>query len=102
MGTWEGAIVSVLALGLCDGFAGPCINFYYLGLKRSEQIGEGTAIAYYELATKIGDTLGPMILATCILIAGNQKGILIVFVISMTCTIMLFVVNKFVAKEEQL
>jgi predicted MFS family arabinose efflux permease len=98
-GSWEGAVATVLALGFCDGFAGPCTNFYFVGLKRSQEIGESAAIAYYELASKIGDALGPIILSALILLGGNRKGVLMLFLICITCTFIMFVINRFAEKD---
>ncbi len=85
-GSLEGAILTLLAMGLADGFAAPFCNNYFLTLNASQRAGEERAVSYFELAGKAGDTLGPVIFAFA-LGFGQTRG---VAAISMAC--LLFVV----------
>ena len=73
-GSLEGAILTLLIMGLADGFATPFCNNYFLTLNASQQAGEKRAVSYFELAGKAGDTLGPIIFAFA-LSFGQTRGV---------------------------
>lgn len=92
-GSYIGAVLTVLSLGICDGFAEPCLNYYYLSLRSVREIGEENAIAYYELVSRLGQALGPMIFAMA-LIFGERTGIGLTALICIICTGIIYLVNR--------
>ncbi|MDR0337453.1 MAG: MFS transporter [Planctomycetaceae bacterium] len=95
-GSYVGAILTILALGICDGFAEPCLNYYYLSLRSVREIGEENAIAYYELISRLGQALGPIIFATA-LIFGECIGIGLTALTCIICTGIIYLVNRMYA-----
>ncbi|MDR1268291.1 MAG: MFS transporter, partial [Planctomycetaceae bacterium] len=91
-GSYLGAVLTILALGICDGFAEPCLNYYYLSLQSVRETGEENAIAYYELISRLGQALGPMIFATA-LIFGERIGIGLLALVCIICTGIIYLVN---------
>jgi predicted MFS family arabinose efflux permease len=92
-GSYLGAVMTILALGLCDGFAEPCLNYYYLSLRGVKEVGEENAIAYYELISRLGQALGPMIFALA-LIFGERTGIGLMTPVCIICTGIIYFVNQ--------
>ncbi|GHT28904.1 hypothetical protein FACS18942_09720 [Planctomycetales bacterium] len=92
-GSYIGAVITILALGVCDGFAEPCLNYYYLSLWGVQDAGEENAIAYYELISRLGQALGPMIFALA-LIFGERTGIGLITLVCIICTGIIYLVNK--------
>ncbi|MDR1291180.1 MAG: MFS transporter [Planctomycetaceae bacterium] len=92
-GSYLGAVIVILALGICDGFAEPCLNYYYLSLKGVQEVGKENAIAYYELVSRLGQALGPMIFAA-MLILGERTGIGLTALVCMVGTGIIYIVNQ--------
>jgi predicted MFS family arabinose efflux permease len=92
-GSYLGAVLVIVSLGICDGFAEPCLNYYYLSLKGVREAGEENAIAYYELVARLGQALGPMIFAT-MLIFGERTGVGLIALICLTGTGIIYLVNR--------
>jgi predicted MFS family arabinose efflux permease len=92
-GSYFGAVIVILLLGICDGFAEPCLNYYYLSLKGVQEVGKENAIAYYELVSRLGQALGPMIFAV-MLIFGERTGIGLTALVCMVGTGIIYIVNR--------
>ncbi len=92
-GTLGGVIATVLILHVIDGAAGPCSNYYFLGLRGAKAVGEERAVAFIELGGKIGETLGPIIFA-CLLAFGGRRGTATICVLCLVCTGLLILINR--------
>lgn len=92
-GSYVGAVMTILALGICDGFAEPCLNYYYLSLRGVSEVGEENAIAYYELVSRLGQAIGPIIFASA-LIFGERTGIGLTALVCIVCTGIIYLVNR--------
>jgi predicted MFS family arabinose efflux permease len=92
-GSYLGAVLVILALGICDGFAEPCLNYYYLSLRGVQEAGKENAIAYYELVSRLGQALGPMIFAA-MLIFGERTGIGLITLVCIIGTGIIYLVNR--------
>ncbi|MDR1141930.1 MAG: hypothetical protein LBL62_09580, partial [Planctomycetaceae bacterium] len=57
------------------------------------ETGEENAIAYYELISRLGQALGPMIFATA-LIFGERIGIGLLALVCIICTGIIYLVNR--------
>jgi len=82
-------------LGLSDSFGVAAQSNYYLSLKAVSGLGEGKAIAYFSIAGKIGQMLGPIVFGSAA-VFGMVKGAGIVGVVVIT-TFLIFA--KFSKKD---
>lgn len=73
-GNFGAAFIAAFLLGIAVGFGDAAQNNYLLGLKISRELGEGRAIGIFNMITKMGQTIGPVIfgLAT---ISGSAQGV---------------------------
>ncbi|MDR2441486.1 MAG: MFS transporter [Planctomycetaceae bacterium] len=92
-GSYFGAVMTILALGICDGFAEPCLNYYYLSLRGVREVGEENAIAYYELVSRLGQAFGPIIFASALMF-GERTGIGLTALVCIICTGIIYLVNR--------
>ena len=95
LGTLAAAFAAVILLGLSDSFGVAAQSNYYLSLKAVSGLGEGKAIAYFSIAGKIGQMLGPIVFGSAA-VFGMVKGAGIVGVVVIT-TFLIFA--KFSKKD---
>ncbi len=63
-----GAIITLIIMGLSEGFGVTAQNDFYLDMKASKLLGEDKAISYFELIGKFAETLGPIIFSFALLL----------------------------------
>ena len=59
-GSLAAAIVTLVVMGITEGFCVTAQNDVYLELDISKQVGEDRAVGYFELFSKLGETVGPI------------------------------------------
>jgi len=91
-GTLQGAVITLIAMGLIEGFAATAQNSYFLSLDAVRRIGEDEAIGYYELVGKAGETIGPVAFGFAILL-GARKGVIFITALCLAGIILLALLN---------
>lgn len=61
LNSFQAACLSAVLLGVAAGFGDAVQNTYLLSLKTTANLGEGIAIGFLNVTTKIGQTLGPLV-----------------------------------------
>lgn len=75
-GSLAGAIVTLMIMGIAEGFCAPAQNDAYLELDACQHVGEDRAVGYFELFGKLGETIGPIAFAGALLL-GSTGGPLV-------------------------
>lgn len=99
-GSLWGAVVALILMGITEGFCATAQNEFYLELPSSKALGEDKATGYFELFSKVGETLGPIGFSIALLL-GQQLGIfaLGLFVLLATLPALLFLKKAPVRSE---
>lgn len=74
MNNFAAAIMTAFLLGISTGFGEGAQNNYLLQLPATNKLGEGKALGIFSVATKIGQTAGPIVFGAFMSI-GEVKGI---------------------------
>lgn len=59
-GTLWGAIITLIIMGITEGYCAVAQNEYFLNLAAENKVDEDSATSYFELFGKVGETLGPI------------------------------------------
>ena len=86
------AVVILALMGLTEGFAVSNQNGLYFSEKVVSLVGQDRATGYFELFGKVGDTIGPILFAT-VLLLGERNGLIIlgIAIALMTVPYMIFI-----------
>jgi len=76
-GNMAGAVITIIVMGITEGFCVNAQNTYFLDLKASVAIGEDQAIGYFEMVAKIAEVLGPLLFSLAI-IFGQFAGLSVI------------------------
>ncbi len=74
-GNIPGIVITLIIMGISEGFGVTAQNDYFLAMKASKLLGEDKAISYYELIGKFSETLGPILFGLALLL-GSIFGLL--------------------------
>lgn len=85
-GSLWGAVAALILMGITEGFCATAQNEYYLEMSSSKLLGEDKATGYFELFSKIGETLGPIGFSIALLL-GQQLGILVLGLLVLFATL---------------
>lgn len=85
-GSLWGAVAALILMGITEGFCATAQNEYYLEMPSSKLLGEDKATGYFELFSKIGETLGPIGFSIALLL-GQQLGILVLGLLVLFATL---------------
>lgn len=67
-GNIAGAVITIIIMGITEGFCVSAQNSYFLDLKVSKAIGEDQAVGYFEMVAKFAETLGPILFGLAIIL----------------------------------
>ncbi len=76
-GSFAGAVMALIIMGITEGFCVSAQNNYFLDMKASTAIGEDQAIGYFEMVGKFAEMFGPILFSLAIIL-GQLAGLSIV------------------------
>ena len=68
-----GLVLTLIIMGLTEGFCVVAQNDYFLNLKIVSKLGEDVAVSYFEIAAKVAEIIAPIIFGW-VLILGASIG----------------------------
>jgi predicted MFS family arabinose efflux permease len=75
-----GMLLVLMLMGASEGFCVNTQNNLYLDLPVTKKVGADTAVGYFEMFAKLGETLGPLLFALALLL-GSISGLLLLGVV---------------------
>ena len=79
------AMVTVLLFGISDSIGFVAQNVYLLNLRATGEFGQGKALGFFSMTKKIGQMLGPIVLAWGVGCGATQQGVGMVAVMYLVC-----------------
>ncbi len=88
-----GLVLTLIVMGITEGFCVVAQNDYFLDLRIVKEIGEDIAVSYFEVAVKIAEILAPIIFGW-VLIMGEKKGMWVFGIAILVAAALFFIISN--------